>query len=441
MRRSAPTSPRRCVMTLPIALALGLAACGTPPAAVTPRGADVVLVSESTTIEDQIPRHATMAGLLESHAIAPEVARDIVAATRTVFNPRLIRVGQPYRLVVGRTGAFQAFEYTIDNDRLLRVADEDPDPAGPLDAAIVDLPRTRTLAVIRGRIDADHPSLIAAVDAAGERVDLALRLADIFGSQVDFNADLQPDDRFELLFERDSRDGVLAGYGDIVAAALVTGDGRLQAFRFVDRDGKASYYDETGRSVRRFFLRSPLPFTPRVTSRFSRRRMHPVLGVPRAHLGVDYAAATGTPVLAVARGTVVSAGWSGGGGRMVRLRHSNGYETYYLHLSAIAKGLRPGARVAQGEVIGKVGSSGLATGPHLDYRLRKGGEFVDPLKEQRTLPPGEPVAPAQRAAFDAARQAALDRLQQAPAARPNTLVADSAEDVTPAAGLPARRAS
>lgn len=159
--------------------------------------------------------------------------------------------------------------------------------------------------------------------------------------------------------------------------------------------------------MKRQFLRSPLPFEPRITSRFSYRRLHPVLGTHRAHLGVDYGAPTGTRVIAVAKGTVVSAGRSGGSGNMVRLRHTNGYETWYLHLSRFAKGIRAGVRVMQGQVIGYVGSTGLATGPHLDYRLRKNGTFVNPLIEHRNLPPGDPVPPEQMPDFRLVR----DRLQ------------------------------
>jgi murein DD-endopeptidase MepM/ murein hydrolase activator NlpD len=148
-----------------------------------------------------------------------------------------------------------------------------------------------------------------------------------------------------------------------------------------------------------------------VTSRFSLHRRHPVLGMRRPHLGVDYAAAPGTPVLAVAEGVVVSAGRSGASGRMVRLKHRNGYESYYLHLSSIPRRIRRGVRVSQGDVIGAVGASGLVTGPHLDYRLRKAGVFVDPLAEHRKLPPGDPVPADARQAFEAARDEALLNLR------------------------------
>ena len=152
-----------------------------------------------------------------------------------------------------------------------------------------------------------------------------------------------------------------------------------QAFRWVNpADAEGRLLRREGRSLRRFVLASPLRFKPRVTSGFSRRRLHPVFRTVRAHLGVDYAAPTGTPVVAVANGVVVSAGWAGGGGRQVRIRHASGFESYYLHLSSFAKGISAGAHVDQGQLIGRVGATGTATGPHLDYRLRKNGVFVDP---------------------------------------------------------------
>jgi murein DD-endopeptidase MepM/ murein hydrolase activator NlpD len=178
-------------------------------------------------------------------------------------------------------------------------------------------------------------------------------------------------------------------------------------------NGQPAYYDEHGRSLRRFFLRSPLKFEPRITSRFTRRRFHPVLKVNRPHLGVDYGAPTGAPVVAVASGRVVSATSDRANGRMVRLRHARGYETYYLHLSAFGPGIRAGAQVSQGQLIGRVGSTGFATGPHLDYRLKKNGTFVDPEREHRNMPPGDPVPADQRAAFDEIRRRALEMLKKA----------------------------
>lgn len=407
-----------------VALAVGaLVACSTPEAESVRRlRSDIVLPAglHNTIIEGRVPLHATLDGLLRAHQVGADVAQAVISAARSAFNLKALRVGQPYRIVT-LGGLFRAFEYEIDNDRFLRVAGGEPARAAAdieLTAAILPTPKHRETAAIRGHVDANHSSMIAAVNGAGERTELALRLADIFGGQIDFNADLQPGDEFDVLFEKDTRDGAFAGYGAVIAATLVNGSRTLQAFRFERPDGTVEYFDEEGRSSKRFFLSSPLPFTPRVTSRFSSNRMHPVHGVPRAHLGVDYAAPSGTPVRAVADAVVVSAGFSGASGRMVQLRHANGYRTYYLHLSSIAAHIRPGARVSQGDLLGAVGASGVVTGPHLDYRLSRNGVFVDPIREHAKLPPGVPVSndlrPAFEAARDAARQQLSSRLQNTP---------------------------
>lgn len=394
-----------------LAIVSTLSACQAGPSGADgPRATDIQLPRDSEVVEEHLPRHATLDGLLRAHRIGKDVARLVGEAAGAAFDLRALRAGQPYRIVVALDGSFRSFEYAIDNNRFLRVAGAEHGGARELRAEILSYPKRQETAGLRSRVDAEHPSLIAVVQGAGERVDLALQLAEIFSGQIDFNADLQPGDDVEVLFQKDSRDGEFSGYGAILAAVLVNGGRRLQAFRFEGPEGRAGYFDENGQSVRRFFLRSPLPFTPRVTSRFAMRRPHPVHGVAQAHLGVDYAAAAGTPVLAVADGVVVSAGLSGASGRLVRLRHANGYQTYYLHLSAIAKGLSPGVRVSQGDMIGRVGASGIATGPHLDYRLAKRGVFLNPLVEQRKLPPGDPISGEALQAFEGVRDEALEQL-------------------------------
>jgi murein DD-endopeptidase MepM/ murein hydrolase activator NlpD len=235
-------------------------------------------------------------------------------------------------------------------------------------------------------------------------------MANIFGGEIDFNSDLQPGDSFEVLFDRAVRHGEFVGYGEVRAAVFVNEGRRLTAVRATGSDGKPAWYDVDGRSLRRQFLKSPLPFDPRVTSRFSYRRRHPVHGSYRAHLGVDYGAAYGTRVQAVASGVVDFVGSSGEAGRMVRIRHAGGYQTAYLHLSSFAPGLRAGARVSQGDFIGRVGATGTATGPHLDYRILKNGTYVDPLAELRKMPKGEPIAPDQLPAFRALRDQRMTQM-------------------------------
>ena len=260
--------------------------------------------------------------------------------------------------------------------------------------------------------------MIGVLESSGENVQLALELAGIFGGLLDFNSDLQPGDRYELLFERAIRNGQFAGYGDIKAAVFVNDGRRLTAIRSLDANGQVAWHDEEGRSLKRQFLKSPLKFDPRVTSGFSTRRFHPVHQRYRAHLGVDYGAAYGTAVYSVANGVVEFAGWSGEAGRMVRIKHAGGYQTAYLHLSGFAPGMRPGVRVSQGDLIGRVGATGTATGPHLDYRIIKNGTYVDPVAEHRKMPAGEPIAPSQLPAFRALRDEAFGRMAEILATKP-----------------------
>jgi murein DD-endopeptidase MepM/ murein hydrolase activator NlpD len=388
-------------------MTLCMSGCASPPpddVAPRPRSrGDIRLALETQTIDARVGRNATLESLLRGHDLKGEIVFATIEAVRDVLRPReLLRVGHPYTLVRTIDGLLRRFEVRIDNDRFLRVLAPDRERPEQLLAEIIPYEKRIELAAVRAVIDADHPSIVAAIDEAGEQVQLAIGLAEIFAGDVDFESDLQRGDEMELLFEKVYREGEFSGYGDIFAARLLN-DGRdLQAYRF-EQNGRYGYYDEKGRSLKRVFLRSPLRFAPRVTSGFSRRRLHPVHRVYRAHLGVDYGAPRGAPVVAVANGTVISAGYSGASGLMVRLRHSNGFESYYLHLSSLGKGVRRGARVDQGQMIGRVGSTGTATGPHLDYRLRQNGVFVNPLSVHRRMPPGDPIAPALRATFDAER--------------------------------------
>ncbi|MCY4602147.1 MAG: M23 family metallopeptidase [Acidobacteria bacterium] len=372
-------------------------------------GADFFLPLEGRTIEGVFPRRSTLAAILDSHELDGPAAQDIIAAAGEVFDPRRFRAGNEYRVVVGNDGFLRRLEYHVDEDKFLQV--RRAGAGGTYDAALVPYEKQRVETVTRGFINREQTSLVAALNRSGENVTLAIKMAEVLAGEIDFNTEVRRGDRFDVLFEKHYREDQFSSYGDVVAVQFIN-DGRpVQAFRFtVPGDSEPLYYDHQGRSLKRQFLRSPFNFEPRVTSRFSNSRLHPVLGVHRPHLGVDYGAPTGTPVIAVATGTVVSAGRSRGSGNMVRLRHNNGYETYYLHLSAFAPGIRKGARVIQGQTIGRVGATGLATGPHLDYRMRKNGAFVNPLLEHRRLPPGEPVPEQHLEAFERVRDQAIVRL-------------------------------
>ncbi len=401
----------------------GPSGSGNMPRRAAMRDADIFLAAPVRTIRETIGRNATLAGLLNGHGVGRE-AFPLIEAIREVFDPRRFRAGNPYRLQLDRErDIVRRFEYHVDDESFLRLSRAASatgvQEASPFTAALVPYRTERLEATIRGTIDASNNSLVAAIDAGGETVELAIALAEILSGEIDFNNDLRQGDRFALLFERTWREGlfgegegVLAGYGDILAAEFVNDGRELSAYQFhVPDEPEAQYFDSEGRSMKRLFLRSPFRFEPRITSRFSYRRLHPVHRDVRPHLGVDYGAPVGTPVVAVATGSVVSAGRSGASGNMVRLRHTNGYETYYLHLSAFAAGIRPGVRVMQGQMIGRVGATGVVTGPHLDYRMRKNGVFVNPLLEHRNLPPGDPVPAGQMAAFETSRDTAWQRLR------------------------------
>jgi len=232
----------------------------------------------------------------------------------------------------------------------------------------------REVVAVSGEVDG---SLYAAFAKEGEGARLVAGFAEIFASLIDFNTECQPGDHFNVIVEKYYKEGDFVGYGKILAAAYSGRIGDFQAFAY-ERDGGLKYYDAEGAEVGTSFLRSPLPFY-RVTSRFSKRRWHPVLKHYRPHLGIDLAAPRGTPVMAAADGVVTFAGWKRGFGKTVIIRHHGGIKTYYGHLSRFSKGIRSGVRVSKKQIIGRVGQTGLATGPHLDYRIKVGGRFMNPF--------------------------------------------------------------
>ncbi len=374
---------------------------------------DVVLAREVDILEAVVPKNATLQGVLMSHKASSGLADSIVGAVRAEFDPRRLRANQPYSLVTTLDGLFREFRYTMDADRFLRVALKvGSSLAEPqFDVEVVDYPKEIVTDAVTVEITKERPSLWAALKERGENIQLALLLADAFSGDVDFNSDLQPGDRFEILLGRVLRDGRFNGYEE-VAAATLNNDGRqLTAIRHPGPDGREAWYDAQGRSLRRQFLKSPLGFEPRVTSSFSYRRLHPVLNTYRAHRGVDYRAGYGTRVVAVSPGTVIAAGWAGGAGRRVSIRHASGYVSNYFHLSAISPGISPGARVDQGRTIGRVGNSGTVTATHLHYELIKNGTHVNPVAEHRNMPPGVPIPAAAMPQFTAERDRLLGTLR------------------------------
>lgn len=319
-----------------------------------------------------------------------QAAQDYINAARRVFSMRAFRDGQPYVVVTdAATGKVKRFEYEIDSRRRL-VVEGMEQPVARVEA----IEYTTLLSTVNAVID---DNLFQAVADAGERPQLALRLAELFGSEINFIRDLQEGDSFAVLVEKRYREGEYKGYGRILAAHFTNKGKKFEAYLFREGNRSASYYNNKGENVRKSLLQAPLAFT-RVTSRFTKNRLHPILGYTRPHEGVDYAAPTGTPVKAVGEGVVTQRGWSGGYGNQVIVRHGGGLESLYAHLSGYARGLKTGQKVRQGEVIGFVGMTGLATGPHLDFRLRQSGRFINPAKAIN--PRGEPVSKSAMAAFE-----------------------------------------
>ncbi len=379
------------------------------------RASDIAIPPDSEILDAAVPARTTLAALLDFHKVLESESVALIARIGAHLDLRRVRAGQRYRLDRYLDGRIREFEYEIDGDR--RVVAQRVDSPERFEAVVGEIPKTRSVISLERRITSETPSLIEALDA-DDGLALALSLADVFSGEVDFSNDLQPGDVFRVVVERSVRDdGTFGGYGPVLAAELVNDGRTLRAVRFAPPDGKPDYYDDQGRSLKRFFLKTPLKFDPRITSGFSHARQHPVLNYVRAHNGVDYAAPPGAPVAAVANGAVTFAGWTTGGGRTVKIRHASGFESEYLHLSSIAAGVRTGARVAQGELVGRVGATGLVTGPHLHYGLKRNGAYVNPVREHRNMPPGEPVPAIHLAAFGAERDRLMGRLTRDPAIR------------------------
>lgn len=285
--------------------------------------------------------------------------------------------GGTYRFITDAEGEMVKFIYEAGPIEIYEI---ERDSKGEFIVERQKVPLQVHLVKIVGQI---RSSLFEAMNEVGEQDRLALSFAEILAWEIDFYQDVREGDRFKIVVEKICKGNQFIQYGTIHGLEYRRGEKIIRGFLYQN-----DYYDETGDSLRKAFLKAPLRFN-RISSRFSQQRQHPILGGVQPHYGVDYAAPTGTPVWAVADGIVISKGWSPGFGKQVILRHANGYKTYYSHLSRYGTGVRVGKRVQQKEIIGYVGSTGLSTGPHLDYRLSKGGQFRNPPKE--VFPPGYPI--------------------------------------------------
>ncbi len=323
-------------------------------------------------IEDRFPARSTLRDLLVPLGFSPQDIHKLITETREQYDLNRVMAGHRYAVERFGDGRFKQLEYDIDESRYLTVRQDSGQFEAEIQQRVFDTETVKISGVIKD-------SFWNALIAEGESGQLVMSMHELLQWDVDFTT-IQPDDSFKAIFEKQYYQGEFVKYGEIQALEFTNGGRSFYAFKFDDpKTGKARYYDQDGKGVKKAFLKVPFKYDYRISSGFSYSRLHPVLGKRRPHYGIDYAAPTGTPVLASASGRVVSAGWNGGSGKMVKIRHANGYYTYYLHLSRIL--VKAGASVGQGDRIGLVGSTGLATGPHLDYRIQdRKGRFLNPKK-------------------------------------------------------------
>ncbi len=350
------------------------------------------IVTDSLKIDrNEVKSGENLGGIFTRLGVEQRIIGNLRSYTDGIFEIRKLRSGNTYTAMTSiADNKLKYFVYAL-NDTSYIVFDFRDSLNVHFDTKEV----VRKLKSISGVINS---SLWNTMHDAGVDPNLAVALADIYQWTIDFYA-IQKGDSFKAIYEEISVEGKPISIGEIHAAVFNQNGKEYYAYRFEQEDF-TDYFDEKGQNLRKEFLKAPLKFS-RITSRFSNSRMHPILRIRRPHHGVDYAAPKGTPVHTIGNGTVTKAAYAGGGGRTVSIRHTNGYSTSYMHLSGFGPGIHPGVSVSQGQVIGYVGSSGLSTGPHLDFRVYKNNVAMDPLKIES--PPALPVNEKYKAQFDSIR--------------------------------------
>jgi murein DD-endopeptidase MepM/ murein hydrolase activator NlpD len=352
--------------------------------------APAAAASSYTVKNRRIAPHQPLAQALQESGLPPEQVSALISALEGVFDFRKSRAGDQFRVVLSN-GELDFFDYrqsTVDEWQVRRDGDKYVGSKRTIEVE-------KQVSLVSLEINS---SLYEAALAAGEDPLIGMVLADVFAWDIDFYRDVRRGDRARALVEKFVSKGRILRYGEVLAATYEGESvGTKRVFRYELPDGKASFFQEDGSSARKAFLKSPLKYA-HVTSGFG-SRVHPVLKYVKAHNGVDYSAGVGTPVWAVADGTVTTAGNTGAGGNTVCVRHANGFETCYLHLSRYGAGVRVGARVSQKQVIAYSGNTGRSTGPHLHYALKRSGRFVNPLNQN--FPRAEPVPKALLSDFQA----------------------------------------
>lgn len=382
------------------------------------------------SVEDTLHAGETLSQILQRAQLAQDEAREVLAELQAHQDPRRLHPGAVVSWRRSFTdGEVRGMALRLDADRTLSLQRGD----GGWTGRVEEVPVRPDTAVLAGTVESSLYAALLNGEGSGvpseERERVADLLADrIFAWQIDFSRDLRRGDEFRILYERMVRPDGTARTGRVVAVQFSINQRDYEAYAFELADGSIDYFDGEGESLRRAFLRAPLQFR-RISSAFSTSRFHPVLKRSRPHWGIDYAANSGTPIFAVGDGTVRRAGWSGGYGNVVEIRHMRGYSTRYAHLRGFASGVRAGTRVKQGDVIGYVGSTGLATGPHLHYEFHENGRPVNPNSVRGIT--GDPVPRQQLDAFRSTMRSHLAAMDRAAAP---VLLASRGSDAPSTAG-------
>jgi murein DD-endopeptidase MepM/ murein hydrolase activator NlpD len=339
----------------------------------------------------------------EKLELAPAIGTALLSASEGAHSLADLKAGNPIEIRFDKeTNELIELRYDIGDEELLivrrvKIDDQTTTYAGTKEPIVYEItPRVKRGAIVS--------SLFETGLEVGLPEAVILDMAWIFSWDIDFNTAIRENDSFVVIYEERTRDGVSVKPGRVLAAQFINDSRSYYSFYYVDPDGDGEYRDEQGNELKRQFLKAPLDYR-KISSGFTSNRFVEVLNYFGSHRAVDYAASSGTPVSATADGTVIYVGWKGDHGRHIEIRHSNGYVTGYSHLSAYAKGLANGKKIKQNEVIGFVGSSGLSTGPHLHYEMRKNGTLINPLSLD--LPPGKPLTEAYQSDFEAKKQELL----------------------------------
>ena len=371
-----------------------------------------IAIDSLEEVVGKIRWNQNLSEILSTYNISNETIYAVAKASKGVFDVRKLKAGYPYSVFLEGDSLKTATHFVFEPDKTEYVVFN-------LQDSIYVTRHKRPTTISQETLVADiNTSLYESVLEQGATPILVNRLVDIFAWQVDFFR-IQKGDSFKVIYEVEKVGDEIINVGKISGAYFNHFGKEYYAVNY-DNDGVESYFDEQGNSLRKTFLRAPLNYS-RISSRYNPRRFHPVLKRYRAHLGTDYAAPTGTPIRTVGDGVVLEARYHGGNGNYVKVRHNSNYTTQYLHMSKIAKGIRPGVKVQQGQTIGYVGSTGLANGPHLCFRFWKNGVQVDALKVD--LPPSEPINLDKRSDFLHRKNVVMHQLQQLEMAQDSVIYA------------------